>query len=89
VSAVVVLLACRCRKSDGNTTVTFVGPVSDMPDVEQSGELRVEIQFGGGTGQFDIHLHRTERVEGISFFVLYVKGYSVVQTRRPKGPRER
>jgi len=77
---------CRCRafrvrlgrKLDGNDR----SPVSDMFDVEQFGELRVAVQLGGGTGQLDIHLHRTERVEGISIFA-YVH-YRYYHARRGK-----
>lgn len=35
-----------------------------MSDVEQFGELRVEVQLGGGTSKPDIYIHRAKRVEG-------------------------
>lgn len=38
-----------------------------MSDVEQFGKLRVAVQFGGGVGQFDIYLYRTERDESTYF----------------------
>lgn len=47
-------------------------PFLDMSDVEQFGKLRLEVQFGGGTGQLDIHLHRTKRAAGILFFFVFL-----------------
>lgn len=46
--------------------------VSGVFNAQQSGKLRMAVQFSSGTGKFDIRIHRTERVEGMFFFFNFI-----------------